>query len=674
MFSCQYRSALIPLANARGSETPVPAVLIALVVAAALTANGSSLSPTFQTTGYATGQATAGVVAVGDYNNDGATDVVATAGTRVVTMKGQLASGLPDGSLSLFQTTAFNPATSCAATTFQTVAAGWHHYLSTSSPVFYGTLGLAGYVYHIDSSSKLQGATASCDTSSIGGSPGLSMSSIATGDFDGDGLDDSAGARGNANIYVAKASVFGTGNPTFTAIALPNALTQATSVTTGDFNSEGRPDIAATAGTSIAFFPAQNKPQNTPVTQIFTTATASSVSIGGASNVRRVLIADATGDAKADLIATTDTSVVVIPGNGAGAFSSPITLAMPANYAAASIAAGDFNSDGFPDLAVTATASGGASSAVIHLFLGAGASNFSAAQSVALGGNPVANISPADIAAADMNRDGRMDLAVAGSGDGNVWVLLNTTKTLVISTARGLQLNAVTGKPFSGQATITIGTSDSGPVPALTAAAAATSTPHNWVAIGVSGSQITLTPAIASAPGTGVYRGVVAVSGSGYGRTLIPYSITIVRPSAQLLRGGSTGTAATGLSYQPGAGSGPLTHQMAIGDFSGDGIPDIASSTGNLLCNGGPQYCAGIYVRKTDGTGYNFPTMAKTVSNYNSAVGAAAAADFNRDGKLDAFFAATNGMITIAFSDGAGAFTSSRFHPVPAATGQQSRI
>src|SRR5688572_16359398 len=103
MFSFRYRSSLIPRADARGSETPVPAVLIAMVLAATMAASASSVSPTFQTTSYATGQTTAGALAVGDYNNDGATDIVATAGNRVVTMKGQLASGLPDGSLSLFQ-------------------------------------------------------------------------------------------------------------------------------------------------------------------------------------------------------------------------------------------------------------------------------------------------------------------------------------------------------------------------------------------------------------------------------------------------------------------------------------------------------------------------------------------------------------------------------------------
>ena len=50
-----------------------------------------------------------------------------------------------------------------------------------------------------------------------------------------------------------------------------------------------------------------------------------------------------------------------------------------------------------------------------------------------------------DVAAIDMDRDGRPDLVVSTQADNNVWVLLNTAPRLVIANAPRLNFHAVSG-------------------------------------------------------------------------------------------------------------------------------------------------------------------------------------------------------------------------------------
>lgn len=623
------------------------------------------LTASFSSTSFFTGQLAPNSLAVADFNGDGAPDVAVSAGAAVVTLKGATdANGLPTGGLTLFQTSTFNPAAYCAGKGIRSIVLGSNTAFSYNSPIVYGSLAGNGLTFHINSSSGFPSAGTNCDNMVVNGQTNTSLTGIATGDFDGNGYDDAAAVQGDGNVYIAAGSGYGTALTSFSVvIAVPGGFT-ASAVAVGDFNGDGRPDIVTGGGTGVAFFPAAKADPFATPDQIFSNATAGSRSIGGALNIRRVLIADATGDGKADIVAVTAGSIVVLPGNGAGAFGSPITLSMPVNFTANAATAGDFNHDGLPDIAVAASGSGGASNATVQIFYGEGGGTFSAAVATTIGGNPSADLNPADIATADMDRDGRDDLVVSTADDGNVWVLLNTTPRLVISNERGLELQAVTGKPFSGYGTLTVGTSDNGSVPVLAAAPAPNSPSLNWVTLAVTGNQVTITPNIAQAPGTGTYHGVAAISGSGYGSVLAPYTVTIRRPSAQLIRGGASGTAATGVPGYNGS-SGPTSRQMAIGDFSGDGIPDIAGVIG-YTCAGSPQSCAGVFARRADGTAYTLPTQSQTASHYNSAVAAVASGDFNLDGNLDAVYASGgNDILTFAFGDGHGGFKYSRFYFIP---------
>src|SRR2546423_809276 len=84
-------------------------------------------------------------------------------------------------------------------------------------------------------------------------------------------------------------------------------------------------------------------------------------------------------------------------------------------YGSASIAVGDLNGDGVPDLAV---ANSGANT--VSVLLGNGDGTFQPAQTYAV------DVGPAFVAIADFNRDGKPDLAIANTTAGTVAVLLGT--------------------------------------------------------------------------------------------------------------------------------------------------------------------------------------------------------------------------------------------------------
>ena len=81
-----------------------------------------------------------------------------------------------------------------------------------------------------------------------------------------------------------------------------------------------------------------------------------------------------------------------------------------------SVAVGDFNGDGTPDLAVANAASNN-----VSVLLGNGDGSFQPAQNFGAGRNPES------VAVGDFNGDGRPDLAVANDGSNNVSVLINNT-------------------------------------------------------------------------------------------------------------------------------------------------------------------------------------------------------------------------------------------------------
>jgi hypothetical protein len=178
-----------------------------------------------------------------------------------------------------------------------------------------------------------------------------------------------------------------------------------TSVVTGDFNNDGKLDLAvgSSGGVSILLGNGDGTFQP-PLTMTLPQGTALNFPS------RYLVAADFNRDGRLDL--AEGTSALLLLGRGNGTFQTPISYGVPGP-----LAAGDLNGDGKPDLAVRRSAG------AVSILLGNGDGAFqqpaefsAAASNFELPGGAVT--------IADFNGDGKPDLAVAGSTNGGFAILL----------------------------------------------------------------------------------------------------------------------------------------------------------------------------------------------------------------------------------------------------------
>lgn len=143
--------------------------------------------------------------------------------------------------------------------------------------------------------------------------------------------------------------------------------------------------------------------------------TATSYTVG--ANPNHGTVGDFNGDSKLDLAVgnVAGKTVSVLLNMGDGTFQNAAFYGVDFNPEA--IATGDFNTDGKLDLAVGNFFGGPTSAGNISILLGKGDGTFNAAVNYDAG-------SPEDISVADLNGDGKLDLAAASWVSNNVSVLL----------------------------------------------------------------------------------------------------------------------------------------------------------------------------------------------------------------------------------------------------------
>jgi hypothetical protein len=186
-----------------------------------------------------------------------------------------------------------------------------------------------------------------------------SFQGIATGDFDGDGHIDIAQLTstkpGGLDVF------FNAGDGTFRSAV---TYVAGAGLAVADFNGDGKDDIA----TATTLNP--NTPGQVMVLQVFTGAANGSLNgpvnypIVNAPSVSQIVTGDFNGDGKPDLAMVVgddpsrrpilSTSVSVFENLGDGTFSAPVIYSAggQAGEFATAIAAGDFNGDGVTDIAV----------------------------------------------------------------------------------------------------------------------------------------------------------------------------------------------------------------------------------------------------------------------------------------------------------------------------------
>ncbi|MEJ7849629.1 MAG: VCBS repeat-containing protein [Pyrinomonadaceae bacterium] len=242
---------------------------------------------------------------------------------------------------------------------------------------------------------------------------------IAIANFNADNLKDFAvvttGSGGGAGSLTVFFQFAATGS--FNAQAEPEQLLVGgtdvgfNTVTTGDFNADGRTDIAAAGHGAYGA---------APNIQIFINTGAngfnpSSFQIG-TGDIYDVATSDFNLDGRLDLVTTGYEGVWISFGIGNGTFAAPVRYLQ--NIGSNQIAVGDFNNDAKPDIAVATY-----NINKIAILMNNGTGSFINSSNIL-----VANGSPAGVGAADMNSDGITDLIVSqgsgvlvalGSGGGN---------------------------------------------------------------------------------------------------------------------------------------------------------------------------------------------------------------------------------------------------------------
>ncbi len=563
------------------------------------------------------------------------------------------------------------------------------------------------------------------------GSPfavGSMPSSVAVGDLNGDGNPDLVIANFGANTITV---LLGNGSGGFTAASgSPFAVgANPQSAAIGDFNGDGNLDIVTA-----------NSGDNTVTVLLgngsggFMAAAGSPFAVG--TNPQAVVIGDINRDGKPDIVTANsgDNSVTVLLGNGSGQFTPDPGNPFAAGANPQSVALGDLNGDGNPDI-VTANAGDN----TVNALLGDGTGNFAPGAHIAVGSKPWS------VALKDFNGDGVLDFATANSGDNTVTVLLGNgsggftaaagSPFAVGATPPGLALGDFNGDgqldfaaPDLGGNTVTVLLNMLPPLaarPALLSffAAAGQAAP---VAIPVSvksstaGSSYTVssnqpwlgaTPASNATGGVttvylsanaaslspGVYTGTVRYRAPNYFDASTQVTLNVATPSgtlqpaqgSPLAAAGSPQAVATGdfnrdgkldlvtanysassVTVLLGDGSGGFTAapgspfavganpaSVAVADFNGDGIPDlaIANSGANnvtvLLGNGAGGF--------TPAAGSPFPVGAEPQC--------LAVADFNGDGRQDLVTANyADQDLTILLGNGSGGFTPAPGSPLPA--------
>jgi hypothetical protein len=253
---------------------------------------------------------------------------------------------------------------------------------------------------------------------------GTSSAQLAVADFDGDGKPDVVITNFTDNTVSVLINTTATGSSTvtFNAGQTFTVGTAPYAIAVGDYNGDGKPDIAVSDSSNVAVL------LNTTTGGTLSFAAQQTFAVGNSANPNPIGIAavDVNGDNKPDLVVSNngDNTVSVLL-NTTTTGSATVTFTPQQTFAAGTgprtLAVVDVNGDGKPDLAVAHLTGSSVSVLLNTTATGSLTASFTAQQAFATGSIPE------DVVAADFNGDGKPDLAVENEGSNTLSVLLNTT-------------------------------------------------------------------------------------------------------------------------------------------------------------------------------------------------------------------------------------------------------
>ena len=236
------------------------------------------------------------------------------------------------------------------------------------------------------------------------GSTANTPTSLTTGDFNNDGkLDVAVANTGDNTIDILLGNGSGTLTLSGSAISVgrdPEAIRA------GDFNGDGYSDLAVANFADGTISTLLNNKDGT------FTATTKSIGSGRGSGPQALAV---NGSGSSLLLAVAnfnDNTVSVMQSNGSGAFGTQTII--PVGKGPDDVNFADFNGDGIPDLAVSNYTDG-----TVDLLAGITAASYTLVGPFKVGNNPYS------AAAGDLNLDGTPDVVVANCFSNNTGVLLD---------------------------------------------------------------------------------------------------------------------------------------------------------------------------------------------------------------------------------------------------------
>jgi hypothetical protein len=221
--------------------------------------------------------------------------------------------------------------------------------------------------------------------------------SVAVGDFNHDGKLDMAVIAGSSNKDTL-AILIGNGDGTFLPAIYYTVGVGPLFVVTADFNRDGNLDLAVGSEADYISIMLGNGDGT------FQNATETS-SVPGSE--RYIATGDFNRDGKIDLLMRADgNAITVLLGNGDGTFQNALTTY--ASFSVETVAVGDINGDGKLDLVTGGTFG---STSTLNLWLGNGDGTFD------YGEIYQDSEYPTSLVLADFNHDGKLDLGIINLGD-----------------------------------------------------------------------------------------------------------------------------------------------------------------------------------------------------------------------------------------------------------------
>jgi hypothetical protein len=237
---------------------------------------------------------------------------------------------------------------------------------------------------------------------------GTTTSNIVFGDFNGDGKVDIAFVACNSSSNPCSVGIIlGNGDGTFQKERYYDQASVITGIAVGDFNGDGILDIVAANfyGQTVDLLLGNGD-------GTFQEPLSTEISV----NTGSVAVADLNGDGKLDVVATDyyGSQVIVLLGKGNGTFQTPKPYAEGSSYAS-DVTVADLRGVGKLDVVTMDSTNG------VYVLLGNGDGTFQTAANVFT--LPSSDV-PGGMAVADINGDGKPDLVVSDETAGQLYVSL----------------------------------------------------------------------------------------------------------------------------------------------------------------------------------------------------------------------------------------------------------